>query len=185
MVKKTGFFWSRPKIFGQPDIFNCFTCFLAENINVPSRHTQKWHWNGLNIKKCHETTKITFDSYYETPCIKGGWATQKYLSVYVPSQAGTDGRGWRKRWCWVLSTNCKPISIQTASSTLFKSRQRLQTCINQYNLVLQIWLQSNSSKLTKVLPQPIGQPGHPPPRLHQQRPVEAGRCIYMTQCRML
>ena len=41
---------------------------MAENINVPSRHTQKWHWNGLNNKKCHETTKITFDSYCETPC---------------------------------------------------------------------------------------------------------------------
>ena len=66
--QKDRFFWSRPKIVGQPDIFNCFTCFMAENINVPSRHTQKWHWNGLNIKKCHETTKITFDSYCETPC---------------------------------------------------------------------------------------------------------------------
>ena len=67
--QKDRFFWSRPKIVGQPDIFNCFTCFMAENINVPSRQTQKWHWNGLNIKKCHETTKITFDSYCETPCI--------------------------------------------------------------------------------------------------------------------
>ena len=66
--QKDRFFWSRPKIVGQPDIFNCFTCFMAENINVPSRHTQKWHWNGLNIKKCHETTKITFDGYCETPC---------------------------------------------------------------------------------------------------------------------
>ena len=46
----------------------CFTWFVDENMNVPSRHTQKWHWNGLNIKKCHETTKITFDSYCETPC---------------------------------------------------------------------------------------------------------------------
>ena len=78
-------------------------------------------------------------------------------------------------------------SIQTATSTLFlfKSRQRLQTFINQYNLVLQIWLTSNISKLTKVLPQPIGQPSHPPPRLHQQRPVEAGHYICMTQSRML
>ena len=71
--QKDRFFWSRPKIVGQPDIFNCFTCFMAENINVPSRHTQKWHWNGLNIKKCHETTKITFDSYCETPCIYMGY----------------------------------------------------------------------------------------------------------------
>ena len=78
---------------------------------------------------------------------------------------------------------CKPISIQTATSTLFKSRQRLQTCINQYNLVLQIWLPSKISKLTKVLPQPIRQPGYPPSRLHQQRPVEAGHCIYM--CKIL
>ena len=85
-----------------------------------------------------------------------------------------------------FSKNCKPISIQTATSTLFKSRQRLQTCINQYNLVLQIWLKNNISKLTKVLPQPIRQPSHPPPRLHQQRPVEAGHyCIYMTQSQML
>ena len=69
--QKDRFFWSRPKIVGQPDIFNCFTCFMAENINVPSSYTQNWHRKGQNIKKCHETTKITFNSYCETPCIFG------------------------------------------------------------------------------------------------------------------
>ena len=78
--QKYSFFWSRPKIVGQPDIFNCFTCFMAENINVPSRHTQKWHWNGLNIKKCHETTKITFNSYCETPCREDSCKSSKGLT---------------------------------------------------------------------------------------------------------
>ena len=52
----------------KPDIFSCFTCFVAENIDVPSRYTQNWHRKGETTKKCHETTKITFDSYCETPC---------------------------------------------------------------------------------------------------------------------
>ena len=84
---------------------NCFTWFVAENINVPSRHTQKWHWNGLNIKKCHETTKITFDSYCETPCM--------YISSFLPYPTDlkslTDTRTYscEKRWPW-KSTSQNP-----------------------------------------------------------------------------
>ena len=74
--QKDRFFWSRPKIVGQPDIFNCFTCFMAENINVPSSYPQNWHRKGQNIKKCHETTKMTFNSYCETPCRCCSWWNQ-------------------------------------------------------------------------------------------------------------
>ena len=81
--QKDRFFWSRPKIVGQPDIFNCFTCFMAENINVPSSYTQNWHRKGQNIKKCHETTKITFNSYCETPCT---WKLNNRTKIRIENQ---------------------------------------------------------------------------------------------------
>ena len=50
------------------NFLNFVTCFMAKNSNVPTVYTQIWERKHQNIQKCHQKTKITFDSCSETPC---------------------------------------------------------------------------------------------------------------------
>ena len=42
---------------------------MAGNTKVLSRHTQKWHRNGLNIKKCHKKLQLLLTVILKRPVL--------------------------------------------------------------------------------------------------------------------
>ena len=108
-TEKMGFL---PKIANPQSKHSETTWFVAENINVPPSYWQNWHRKGQNIKKCHETTKITFNIYCETPC-RLAW---KFL----------ENLDFAKRACWTSPDRPGSTSSGSWHTIIWKLNNKLR-----------------------------------------------------------
>ena len=100
------------------------------------------HKNGIGIKKCHETTKITFDSYCETPCRGEGILIKQTLPKAQRARGLSSAYLFRPKTS--SRTNLHHQNLDQASTS------KSQTLASRLNLNLKILTKPSFRISTKI-----------------------------------